>query len=284
MTGQPTPTDEAWLLMLAFLRDYGAEIAPRGLRTRELIGYQTKVPMTLPVVTLAARKLGYRFLAAESAWILSGDNRVETIAPYSKEISRFSNNGLTFRGAYGPKFVDQVDYVVDALRQDAGTRQAVINLWRERPGPSKDHPCTLSLQWLLRRRELHCVATMRSSDCWLGWPYDVHTFSMMSAVVLLTARAVGGPRSGWNEVGLGGLYLTCGSQHLYEPNWEAADAALKDRTVAVELAPLDVDQFSRPRDLVDHLWAIARRDELYFLGSNGHWLAETLNLRKEPAA
>jgi len=241
-----------WLELLDRLLRDGTERAPRGQPTRELLAYQTVVPMSAPVVTVAERKLGRRFLTAEAAWILSGDNRVSSIAPYSKEIVKFSDDGLTFRGAYGPKFVDQVSYVVQALREDTSTRQAVINLWRERPGSSLDHPCTTNLQWLIRDEQLHCVTTMRSSDVFLGWVYDTHTFSMMSAYVLLSLRQQDPPQ--WDRIVLGDLYLTAGSQHLYERDRSKAAACLNDTTLDEPFPPYPLDTLRHPEELVKELW------------------------------
>ena len=166
--------DQTWNALLRDIQQYGHRVAPRGMPCLELIGYQSAFDMSYPIVTAPARKLGYKFQAAEAAWILSGSNLVKDIAPYSKEISRFSDDGVSFFGSYGTKVREQIAHAADAIVKDKDTRQAVINIWRENPRATKDVPCTLSLQWLVRGdNSLHCLATMRSSDAWLGWPYDV---------------------------------------------------------------------------------------------------------------
>lgn len=261
--------NDVWRLLIGDLLDHGREVAPRGQKTKELIAYRTVIPMRNPVITVRSRKLGYRFLSAEAAWILSGDNRVETIAPYSKDVPRYSDDGYSFFGAYGPKFVEQLSYVVDTLYRDIDSRQALMTLWRERPGSTKDVPCTVSLQWLIRGLKLHCIVTMRSSDAWLGWPYDVHTFSMMSAAIAILYRqryrklrepfATETTNIAQESLELGDLYLTAGSQHLYERNWEAAAVARGDVEVAHTLRDFDVSEYATPRGLVNHLWRIANR-------------------------
>lgn len=246
---------EAWLIDLATVWDDGATVSPRGQNTKEVVGYKAvTVDMSRPVVTTPERKLGYKFLAAEAAWILSGDDKVATIAPYSKEISKFSDDGHVFAGAYGPKILDQVEYVVDCLVKDPYSRQAVVNIWRENPGPSKDVPCTLSAQFLYRNNEIHCVDTMRSSDLWLGHPYDVFNFAMLSAYVAIKLRT----RTG-RTVGLGDLHLTSGSKHIYERNYDGVLDVLRaaeDRDV--DPGPrVDPYKFVTAEDLVRHLWALA---------------------------
>jgi thymidylate synthase len=163
-------------------------------------------------------------MMAEAWWILTGQNKLETIQRYSKQIKEFSDDGIFFMGAYGPKVVDQLPYILDSLVKDPSSRQAVLSIWRERPRSSRDIPCTLTLQFFIRDSRLHCCANMRSSDIWLGWPYDVFNFSMISKylVELLNKDE--------ELISLGNLYFTAGSQHLYDVNFEAANEIIKKYT------------------------------------------------------
>jgi thymidylate synthase len=123
-------TNMQWQRLLHDVMNYGHQSSPRGQKTMELLGYKSMIDMTQPVITIKERKLGYKFMAAEAAWIMSGDNRVSTIAPYSKAISNFSDDGILFFGAYGPRIRDQLGHVVKALSEDNDSRQAVITIWR----------------------------------------------------------------------------------------------------------------------------------------------------------
>ena len=71
--------NNTWVNTLRHLIKDGQLAAPRSMACRELLGFQTIVDMNMPVMSIAARKLSYKFMAAEAAWILSGDNRVSTI-------------------------------------------------------------------------------------------------------------------------------------------------------------------------------------------------------------
>jgi len=196
--------------------------SPRGIETKEQLCVSTKINMNEPMVNIKSRQLGQKFRYAEAAWILSGDNRVKTIAPFSKIIPNFSDDGVRFFGAYGVKVVDQLTYIIDTLKEDPSTRQAVINIWRENPRKTKDVPCTLSLQFIIRDNELNCMATMRSSDAWLGWVYDVFNFSMISLYVLLQLKSQHNIK-----YKLGHLFLTVGSQHLYKQQFKKAQMCLE---------------------------------------------------------
>jgi thymidylate synthase len=235
-------TNEVWLTALRNCMMSGRDAAPRGMRIKELIGYQTITPLAAPVLTVTDRKLGYRFMAAEAAWILSGDNRVSTISPYSNAISRFSDDGYFFHGAYGPMIRDQLHFIIDSLNSDPDTRQAVLTIWRPNPRPSKDIPCTVNIQFLIRNNVLHVIDTMRSSDLWLGWPYDVFNFSMLARYVICHLN---------NKPDLGILVLQAGSSHLYEQNWDDVERLIEGCAAADEVL---IPWFEKGDDLIDWLW------------------------------
>jgi len=228
----PTNSNGAtWQKLLDQILDKGLPVAPRGQATLELLGHQTKWCMGRPIIHVPGRKLSYKFMFAEAAWIMLGSDKVSEIAPYNKKIQDYSDDGETFFGAYGPKVVSQMEYVFNTLLNDRDSRQAVINIWRESPAPTKDFPCTLSLQWLIRDGWLHCFDTMRSNDAWWGTPYDVFNMSAISYALALALNSIEDfTKVGDNasqDVGLGKLYLTAASAHLYEPYFTEADALTK---------------------------------------------------------
>ena len=197
------------LLKNVFLN--GNYTTPRRQVAHELLGMSAIFSLKSPIIVSDARKLSYTFMAAEALWITSGDNSVAGIAPYCKKIRDFSDNGLTFNGAYGPRWIEQKDYIINTLKQDPESRQAVMTIFRERPTPSKDIPCTVSLQWVIRADTIHCIVNMRSSDLFLGLPYDIFNFSMMTMEIREALRDI--PM--WEDLMLGNLYYSAGSCHIY---------------------------------------------------------------------
>jgi len=192
--------------------------SPRGQRTREI----PCVALVLRdardcVVTWRSRKLNYHFLVAEFFWIATGRDDVASIAPYNKKIADFSDDGVTFFGAYGPRWRPQAEWAATNLRADLESRQAVASTWRPCPPLTRDTPCTLSYQYLVRGGKLHSIVTMRSSDIFLGIPYDIFNAARLAACV---AGAVGVP--------LGSLTMQLGSFHLYERNEAEARAVLAE--------------------------------------------------------
>lgn len=219
---------EAWRSALEVVGSYGAPVVSRGRRTHEVLHRLHGVDMLKPALLTPARKWGARFAAAEALWILRGDNRVEPLARHSERVRQFSDDGETFFGAYGPKIIDQLGHVLGSIARDPGTRQASINIWRENPPDTKDVPCTMAMNFQARGGRLHLHVFMRSSDVWLGIPYDVFSFSMLGAYVCGRLARLG--------LGLapGTLYLTAASSHLYDDDAGLVKACL---TEPPEMAP-----------------------------------------------
>lgn len=226
---------ELYPKVLRLLLERGDRIAPRELPTLEVTGARLFVhDASQNIVAYRARGLNYYFSIAELLWILLGQKDTASVGRWNSQVLRFSDNGHTFAGAYGPRFNEQLPYVVEKLQEDASSRQAVITLWQPTPRASKDVACTVAFQYLLRDDRLHAVTFMRSNDAWLGLPYDVFNFTSLQAYV---AAALG--------VEVGSYTHLVGSLHLYtdrlEGAWEVAQEEVSYRPKSPRLtypAPL----------------------------------------------
>jgi len=194
--------------------------APRGERIREVFDGNAVVDMNQVLITLPERKLSLKFAFTEAWWMLTGRDDVETLHNVSKTIVAYSDDGVTFFGAYGKRYINQRERVLRAILRDNDTRHGVITFWDvANPPDTRDLPCSLSIQWLVRNNKLHAFYNMRSSDLWLGWPYDIFSFTCMTYHMLLSLRE---RDSFFNRVTLGDLHYHAGSMHLYDKNMQDA--------------------------------------------------------------
>ena len=224
--------NEAWKTLAKHILNYGTGVAPRGLKTLEISHATLSFDMHVPVIACRDRKLSHRFMAAEPLWYLSGSDRLEEIAKYNPRMREFSDDGETLYGAYGPPIKSQLDHVISALLGDRHTRQAWLSIWKPNPRKSKDIPCTIALGWRISTGALHCHAYMRSSDTYLGVPYDWFSFCVLSAfVACFYNRAQSGPAE---RVRLGHLYFTAASSHVYSGDEKAIRKLLSTRTKWVQ--------------------------------------------------
>lgn len=194
----------------------------RNGRTREL--WQVGITLTQPrsrEILLPNRKANIAAQIAETAWLLAGRDDIEWLTHYLPRAKDFSDDGgSTWRGAYGPRLrdwkgcVDQLDYVVEALRADPASRQAVMSIWD--PGvdtnPGKDRPCNDLLIFSIREERLDVHVTIRSNDAIWGWSgINAFEWSVLQEVV-----------AGMVGVVPGSLHFSTTSFHVYETHWNRA--------------------------------------------------------------
>lgn len=212
--------DEEWYRTFRMANRYGREISPRGWKIRELDHHTITVDMNYPVLRCTERKLNYRFMAAEAQWIIMARSDVAFLTKYNPNMQAFSDDGVTLAGAYGPRIMTQMSYVVQKLFEDRDTRQATLTIWKPNPPTTKDYPCTIAMDFKIRDDRLNLHVFMRSSDIWLGLPYDVFSFT---AVATRFAQFYNDIREHHSPaqapITPGNLYLTAASSHLYQRHW-----------------------------------------------------------------
>lgn len=205
-----------WSMVVSEILRKGKRVAPRGMETLEITNLTLYIEEGLyNIFENEVRDLNYRFMIAEWLWIQAGLEDVASLAQYNSVMRQFSDDGGILNGAYGPRLNSQWQYITKALR-DEGSRQAVSTIWTTNPGLSKDIPCTISIQWLVREDKLHSTINMRSSDAWLGLPYDYFSFSQicnsLSCVIGLK---------------VGSITMNLASSHLYQKDQKPAGQALQ---------------------------------------------------------
>lgn len=171
---------------------------------------------TRNIVSHKTRNMPMRYAIGELAWYLAGSNRVSDIARFAKKWVDISDDGVTNNSAYGwrihDKFdFDQWEYVKGLMQRDPNTRQAVIHIKDADNRPTKDTPCTVYLQFMLRDGKLNLSVHMRSNDIWMGVPYDMFSFCFLQ---MKMAMELG--------VEIGEYTHYAGSLHMYSRDYQAA--------------------------------------------------------------
>lgn len=232
------------------LFEHGFEAHPRGTTTRELLNYNiTLADPRNRVITFPERKTSTKYLLGEFIWYLTGSADPAGILPYAKfwdgirntdgpdgypDGTINSNYGHRFFGHHAPSDVDrgydtpvsQWNSVIDILRKDKDSRQAIMNvhLPQDRWQGNKDVACTLSLQFFIREDRLHLIVNMRSNDQILGFTNDVFQFTMLQECMMHDLRAR------YPQLELGFYYHNAGSMHIYSRHFEMAQAILQNES------------------------------------------------------
>lgn len=161
------------------------------------------------------------FHIAESVWMLAGQKDVNSLAMFNKNMALYSDDGETFNAAYGHRIRqnfnhDQLIEVVNILRNDPESRQAVIQLWDhgDLTKDTKDKACNLVLVFsITEEEEVQLMVYNRSNDAVYGnvtGANPVHMSYFQQYVADSLSR------------NMGKLYFTSTNLHVYTelyPHW-----------------------------------------------------------------
>jgi thymidylate synthase len=209
-----------------------------GTRVRTLPGnsgwLKLRVRGRLP---LPGNRRAYPHLAAaETAWQVSGERDASFVLRHAPKLwSKFVDASGEVPTAYGHRMRrhfgrDQLSLAVSALADDPSSRQVHVALWDPRrdglgaAGPASV-PCPVSFS--ASRAEpsggLALTVDVRSSDMFVGLPYDVMNFALLGDALAATLRQ---GHAGWENCQLEWLTLSLAHGHVYEPQWDAARTSL----------------------------------------------------------
>lgn len=217
---------EAYKKVIQKVIDEGITVKPRSQATKELL--QETIKIEMPAYNMAYiknRKWNLLHAIVESLYIFSSINDVRVTSIFNKNMQNFSDNGITMYGDYGSRIADKIPLLINKLKDDKDTRQAVLTIYDsdDIDMVSRDIPCTVMLQFTIRNERLNMHVFMRSNDCIWGMPYDVFMFTNMQMVIA-------------NELDLacGNYYHTATSMHIYhERDKEIIDNMLKEDFVPI---------------------------------------------------
>lgn len=139
------------------------------------------------------------FHLMESLWILAGRKDVAFPKLFNSQIGNYSDDGVTFNAAYGARIrndfgVDQLMDVIEVLRIDPTTRQAVVQIWdpADLGKVTLDKACNMQLIFEIRFGRLNMTVVNRSNDLiWGCYGANAVHFSFLHEFV---ASALGVPQ------------------------------------------------------------------------------------------
>ena len=208
---------QAYLDLLNHLLDEGVKREDRtGTGTLGCFGYQMRFDLSEGFPVLTTKKLHLRSIIHELLWFLQGDTNIQ----YLKDNGvRIWDDWADEEGNLGPVYgyqwrswpnpdgthTDQITKLIDQLKTNPYSRRHVISAWN--PSFIDDMalpPCHCLFQFHVADGKLNCQLYQRSADTFLGVPFNIASYSLLTMMV---AQVVG--------LEPGEFVHTFGDVHLY---------------------------------------------------------------------
>ncbi len=230
-----------YLDLLRDILDNGVTKGDRtGTGTLSVFGRQYRHKLADGFPLLTTKKLHFKSIVNELIWFLSGDTNTRWLNDNGVKIW---DEWATEEGDLGPVYgaqwtawptrdggsVNQIDYVVDCLRNNPDSRRILFHAWNVEylPDESKSPqqnvregrmalpPCHLLYQFYVAEGKLSAQLMIRSSDSFLGLPYN--TASLAVLTMMLAQQC---------DLELGEIIICTGDSHIYSNHFEQVEQQL----------------------------------------------------------
>lgn len=224
--------------MCLYLLENGEKSSPRNMNTQEVEGAIIKVKNPRSrILNNKLRKVSIPFAIGEWLCHMEGRDDLRMIQYYAPSYDKYSDDGKTLNGAYGPRIKKSLLKIVEILKKDPDSRRAVVPIYgKEDAGlDSKDIPCTIGFQFLIRNNKLDMIVNMRSNDIFLGFPYDTFNFTMWQEYVACKLN-----------IEIGTYTHIANSLHFYEKDREKiVKASLAEEVEENEMEVMPINDIER---------------------------------------
>lgn len=173
-----------------------------GIDTISYFGAFYKIDLSQGFPLLTTKKMEWKSLLHEVLWYLSGENHIRNLRKHTKIWDAWADENGDLDTAYGHYWrhfpsaekdangnwkvreVDQIQYVIDTLKNDPTSRRMVVTAWE--PGnatTSKLPPCHYTFVFNAIGEKLNCHLTQRSGDIALGIPFNLAAYAMLTQII-----------------------------------------------------------------------------------------------------
>jgi thymidylate synthase len=219
---------KAYLDLLRHVRDTGVRKDDRtGTGTLSVFGYQMRLSLADGFPAVTTKRLHFRSIVHELLWFLRGETNIRYL--HENQVTIW-DEWADEQGELGPVYgrqwrawptpdgrtIDQIQQTVDQLRANPDSRRLVVSAWNvgelDRMALA---PCHCLFQFYVAEGRLSCQLYQRSADVFLGVPFNVASYALLT---LMMAQVAG--------LQPGDFVHTFGDVHLYLNHLEQADLQL----------------------------------------------------------
>ena len=218
-----------YLDLLKCVLDKGEEKGDRtGVGTKSIFGWQMRFDLQEGFPLLTTKKLHWKSIVHELLWFISGDTNIKYLRDNKVSIwdSWADKNGdlgpvygkqwRSWEGKTGKK-IDQLEEAIKLIINNPSSRRIIVNSWN----PDEINlmalpPCHCIFQFNVSNGKLSCQLYQRSADVFLGVPFNIASYSLLTHLVAKITN-----------LEVGDFIHTIGDAHLYLNHLDQAKVQIK---------------------------------------------------------
>jgi len=253
-----------YLALLRHVRDNGTRKDDRtGTGTLSVFGYQMRFDLSESFPLVTTKKLHLRSIIHELLWFLRGDTNIAYLNEHGVRIwDEWADESGSLGPIYGTQWrswptpqgrgIDQLEEVVEQIRQRPDSRRHVVTAWNPAELPDESvspqdnaragrmalAPCHCLFQFYVADGRLSCQLYQRSADCFLGVPFNIASYALLT---LMVAQVT--------DLEPGEFIHTFGDAHIYLNHLDQVDEQLSRQPYPPPRMHL-AEQRERLRDFV----------------------------------
>jgi thymidylate synthase len=217
-----------YLELLRLVLEKGQPKADRtGTGTLSVFGAQARFDLRDGFPLLTTKKLHLKSIIYELLWFLRGETNIRYLREHgvtiwdewaSEEGELGRVYGAQWRDWRGPndKSVDQIDRVIEQIKKNPDSRRLIVTAWNPAEVDAMAlPPCHALFQFHVQEGALSCQLYQRSADLFLGVPFNIASYSLLTMMVAQVCGLTGGE-----------FIHTFGDLHLYRNHLDQAHEQL----------------------------------------------------------
>ncbi len=210
--------------LLRLVLDHGRFKADRtGTGTYSVFGAQSRYPLQNGFPLVTTKKLHLKSIIHELLWFLRGDTNIRYLNERGVTIwDEWADADGNLGRVYGAQWCDwrtadgrsihQIDQVIQQIKTNPDSRRLIVSAWNVGEIDTMAlPPCHTLFQFFVQDGELSCQLYQRSADLFLGVPFNIASYALLT---LMVAQVAG--------LKPGTFVHTFGDLHLYANHLEQA--------------------------------------------------------------
>ena len=217
-----------YLEMLKYIRDNGVEKKDRtGVGTLSVFGYQCRYDLSKGFPLLTTKKVHLKSIIYELLWFIAGDTNVRYLHDHNVSIwDEWADENGDLGPIYGHQWrswptpdgkeIDQLSRIVDMIRNNPDSRRMLVSAWNVGEVEKMAlPPCHCLFQFYVAGGRLSCQLYQRSADTFLGVPFNIASYSLLTMMLAQVCGYVPGDS-----------IHTLGDAHIYRNHFEQVETQL----------------------------------------------------------